>query len=114
MEEKNVKIFYKPVDGGELKELKGVTKIDGFEFEPLKEPVDVKCDQTPVTKGWSFSLDMVLDNKQSKEIRKLFYCRIPRKKKKRFKTNMCKRGLEIKKIKFIYEMLNQDIDGKTK
>ena len=40
--------------------------------------------------------------------------RLPRKVKKRFKTNMCKRGLEIKKIKFIYEMLNQDIDGKTK
>ena len=88
MEQKNVKIFYKPIDGGELKELKGVTKIEGF--EPLEEPIDVKCDQTPVTKGWSFSLDMVLDNKQSKEIRKLFYCRIPRKKKKRFKKGVAR------------------------
>lgn len=38
--------------------------------------------------------------------------RLPRKVKKRFKTNMCKRGLDIKKLKFIYKMLNQDIDGK--
>ena len=38
--------------------------------------------------------------------------RIPRKVKKRFKTKICNHGLEIKKIKFIYEMLNQDIDGK--
>ena len=85
MEQKNVKIFYKPIDGGELKELECVSESDGFDFKPLEEPIDVKCDQTPVTKGWSFSFDMVLDNKQSKEIRKLFYCRIPRKKKKRFK-----------------------------
>lgn len=35
--------------------------------------------------------------------------RIPRKAKKRFKTNMCKRG--IKKIKFIYKMLNMDVGG---
>ena len=37
--------------------------------------------------------------------------RLPRKVKKRFKTNMRKRGLDIKKLKFIYKMLNQDIDG---
>ena len=28
--------------------------------------------------------------------------RIPRKAKKRFKTNMCKRGWDIKKLKFSY------------
>lgn len=28
--------------------------------------------------------------------------RIPRKAKKRFKTNMCKHGLDIKKLKFSY------------
>ena len=85
MEQKNVKIFYKPVDGGELKEIECVAESDGFAFKPSEEPVDVKYVPTPVTKEWSLSLDMVLDNKQFKEIRKLFYCRIPRKKKKRFK-----------------------------
>ncbi len=51
--------------------------------------------------------------KQYKKIAGKRY-RLPRKVKKRFKTNMCKHGLDIKKIKFIYKMLNQDIDGKTK
>ena len=41
--------------------------------------------------------------------------RLPRKVKKRFKTNMykhvCKHGLEIKKLSFSYKRLNQDIDG---
>ena len=37
--------------------------------------------------------------------------RIPRKVKKRFKTKMCKHGLDIKKLKFSYKRLNQDIDG---
>ena len=38
--------------------------------------------------------------------------RLPRKVKKRFKTNMCKYG--FKKLKFSYKRLNQDVDGKTK
>jgi hypothetical protein len=38
--------------------------------------------------------------------------RLPRKVKKRFKTNMRYRGLEIKKIRFIYKLLNRDVDGK--
>ena len=38
--------------------------------------------------------------------------RLPRKVKKRFKTNMCKRGLEIKKLRFSYKRLNRDVDGK--
>ena len=98
MEQKNVKIFYKPVDGGELKELECVAESDGFEFEPLGEPIDVKYDPTPVTN--SFSFDMVLDKKQSKEIRKLFYCRIPRKKKKRFKKAVARyHGCDIRDIK---------------
>lgn len=37
--------------------------------------------------------------------------RIPRKAKKRFKTNMCKHGWGIKKLKFSYKRLNQDVDG---
>lgn len=77
MEQKNVKIFYKPIDGGELKELECVLESDGFEFEPLEEPIDVKYDPTPFTKSISF--DMQVDKKN---IRKLFYTRVPRKKKK--------------------------------
>ena len=38
--------------------------------------------------------------------------RLPRKVKKRFKTNMCKHGWDIKKLKFSYKRLNQDVDGK--
>ena len=41
--------------------------------------------------------------------------RLPRKVKKRFKTNMCKHGWDIKKLKFSYKRLNRDVDGnKTK
>lgn len=109
MEENKTKIFWKPIDGEEFKELEYIGKVEGFDFEQLEEPIEVKYDTTPVTKGWSFSLDMVLDNKQSKEIRKLFYCRIPRKAKKRFKTNMCKHGWDIKKLKFSYKRLNMDM-----
>ena len=58
MEQKNVKIFYKPVDGGELKELECVAESDGFEFEPLGEPIDVKYDPTPVTNSLSFDIDV--------------------------------------------------------
>lgn len=78
MEQKNVKIFYKPVDGGELKALECVAKSDGFEFERLKQPIDVKYDPTPFT--ISFDIDYTKCN-----IRKLFYTRIPRKKKKKAK-----------------------------
>ena len=98
MEQKNVKIFYKPVDGGELKELECVAESDGFDFEPLEEPIDVKYDPTPFRN--SFSFDMVLDKKQSKGIRKLFYCRIPRKKKKLFKKAVAHyHGCNIRDIK---------------
>ena len=38
--------------------------------------------------------------------------RLPRKVKKRFKTNMCKHGWDIKKLKFSYKRLNKDVDGK--
>lgn len=37
--------------------------------------------------------------------------RLPRKVKKRFKTNMCKHGLDIKKLKFSYKRLNMDVGG---
>ena len=80
MEEKNVKIFYKPIDGGELKELECVAESDGFDFEPLEKPIDVKYDPTPVT--YSFSFDMSVDKMN---IRKLLYTRIPRKLKKKAK-----------------------------
>jgi hypothetical protein len=36
--------------------------------------------------------------------------RLPRKVKKRFKTNMCKHGWDIKKLKFSYKRLNRDVD----
>ena len=51
--------------------------------------------------------------KQYKKIAGKRY-RIPRKAKKRFKTNMCKRGWDIKKLRFSYKRLNMDVDGKTK
>ena len=74
MEQNNVKIFWKPVDGGEFKELKGVSKV---EFKPLEEPIDVKCDPTPFTNSLSFDIEPAKCN-----IRKLLYTRVPRKKKK--------------------------------
>ena len=51
--------------------------------------------------------------KQYKKIAGKRY-RLPRKVKKRFKTNMCKHGWEIKKLKFSYKRLNRDVDGKVK
>lgn len=80
MEEKNVKIFYKPIDGGELKELKCVAESEGFDFESLEESIDVKYDPTPFTHSLSFDIDATKCN-----IRKLFYVRIPRKLKKKAK-----------------------------
>lgn len=77
MEQNNVKIFWKPVDGGELKELECVAESDGFEFEPLGEHIDVKYDPTPFTKTISFDVQVDKMN-----IRKLLYTRVPRKKKK--------------------------------
>ena len=38
--------------------------------------------------------------------------RIPRKAKKRLKTNMCKHGWDSKKLKFSYKRLNRDVDGR--
>lgn len=39
--------------------------------------------------------------------------RLPRKAKKRFKTNVCKRyGWDIKKLKCSYKLLNRDVDGR--
>ena len=101
MEENNVKIFWKPVDGGELKELKRVTKIEGF--EPLKESVDVQYDPTPVAKEYSFSFDMQLTPKQFKSIRKMFRSRLPRKFKKRYKNMVAKKfGIKPSKLRFRY------------
>lgn len=37
--------------------------------------------------------------------------RLPRKVKKAYKKRMCKHGWEIKKLKFSYKRLNQDVDG---
>ena len=46
--------------------------------------------------------------KQYKKIAGKRY-RLPRKVKKRFKTNMCKHGWDIKKLKFSYKRLNADM-----
>ena len=103
MEENNVKIFWKPVDGGELKELKGVAKSDDFKFEPLKESVDVQYDPTPVAKEYSFSFDMQLTPKQFKSIRKMFRSRLPRKFKKRYKNMVAKKfSIKPSKLRFRY------------
>ena len=102
MEQKNVKIFYKPVDGGELKELECVAESDGFEFEPLEEPIDVNYDPTPFTNSISFDVSVDKCN-----IRKLFYTRIPRKKKKMAKKWLARlRGNTygyIKRLRYNYK-----------
>lgn len=49
--------------------------------------------------------------KQYKKIAGKRY-RIPRKAKKRLKSNFCKRGWYSKKLKFSYKRLNQDVDEK--
>ena len=98
MEQKNVKIFYKPVDGGELKELECVAESDGFEFEPLEESIDVKYDPTPFTKSLSFEIDSAKCN-----IRKLFYTRVPRKKKKWQKKQVAMiDGKPVKHLRYDY------------
>jgi hypothetical protein len=101
MEQKNVKIFYKPVDGGELKELECVVESDGFESEPLEEPIGIKYDPTPFTNSLSFDIVSAKCN-----IRKLFYIRIPRKKKKKAKKFLARlRGdiyCYIKRLRYNY------------
>lgn len=98
MEEKNVKIFYKPIDGGELKELECVAESDGFEFKPLEEPIDGKYDPTPFTKSISF--DMTVDKCN---IRKLLYTRVPRKKKKWQKKQVAMiDGKPVKHLRYDY------------
>ena len=100
MEENNVKIFWKPIDGEEFKELEHIGKVEGFDFEPLEEPIDVKYDPTPVTEGFSLSFDMTLNETLTKNLRKLFKMRIPRKKKKRFKKAVARyHGCKIRDIK---------------
>lgn len=98
MEEKNVKIFYKPIDGVELKELKYVAESDGFDFEPLEEPIDVKYDPTPFTKTISFDVSVDKMN-----IRKLLYTRVPRKKKKWQKKQVAMiDGKPVKHLRYDY------------
>lgn len=99
MEENKVKIFWKPIDGEEFKELEHVGKVEGFDFEPLEEPIDVKYDPTPVT----MSFDMQLTPKQFKSIRKMFRSRLPRKFKKRYKNMVAKKfGIKPSKLRFRY------------
>lgn len=98
MEQKNVKIFYKPIDGGELKELKCIAESDGFEFEPLEEPIDVKYDPTPFTKSISFDVQVGNMN-----IRKFLYTRVPRKKKKWQKKQVAMiDGKPVKHLRYDY------------
>ena len=98
MEQKNVKIFYKPVDGGELKEIECVAESDGFEFEPLEEPIDVKYDPTPFTNTLSFDIVSAKCN-----IRKLLYTRVPRKKKKWQKKQIVMiDGKPVKHLRYDY------------
>lgn len=99
MEENKTKIFWKPIDGEEFKELKHIGKVDGFDFEPLEEPIDVKYDPTPVT----MSFDMKMTPNQFKSIRKLFKNRLPRKFKKRYKNMVAKKfGIKPSKLRFRY------------
>ena len=103
MEENKTKIFWKPIDGGEFKELECVAESGGFEFEPLEEPVDVQYDPTPVAKEHSFSFDFDMDisSKQFQSIRKLCKNRLPRKFKKHYKNMIANLlGISPSKLKF--------------
>ena len=98
MEQKNVKIFYKPVDGGELKEIECVAESDGFEFEPFEELIDVKYHPAPFTKTISFDVQVDKMN-----IRKLLYTRVPRKKKKWQKKQVSMiDGKPVKHLRYDY------------
>ena len=103
MEENKTKIFWKPKDGGDFKELKHIGKVEGFDFEPLEEPIDVKYDPTPFTNSLSFDVDVTKCN-----IRKLFYTRIPRKQKKMAKKWLARlRGdiyCYIKRLRYNYNV----------
>lgn len=100
MEENKTKIFWKPVDGKGFKELEYIGKVDGFEFEPLKEPIDVKYDPTPFTKTISFDVQV---DKKNINIRKLLYTRVPRKKKKWQKKQIAKiYGKPVKHLRYDY------------
>lgn len=99
MEENKTKIFWKPIDGEEFKELEHVVKVEGFDFAPLEEPIGVKFDQTPVT----MSFDMKMTPNQFKSIRKLFKNRLPRRFKKRYKNMVSKKfGIKPSKLRFRY------------
>lgn len=103
MEENKVKIFWKPIDGEEFKELEHVGKVEGFDFEPSEEPINVQYDTTSETKEYSFSFDMQLTPKQFKSIRKMFRSRLPRKFKKRYKNMVAKKvGIKPSKLRFWY------------
>lgn len=64
------------------------------------------------------SFDLKMTKKETEKLMRLFVKkpRLPRKVKKRLKTNICKIGLgcDIKKLKFSYKRLNKDIDEKIK
>ena len=98
MEQKNVRIFYKPVNGGEMKEVECVAESDGFDFESFEEPIDVKYDTTPFTHSFSFNIDA-----NKRDIRKLFYIRVPRKKKKWQKKQVAMiYGKPVKHLRYDY------------
>lgn len=61
---------------------------------------------------------MLMEQKVFRPVGKMFKkitgkrYRLPRKVKKAYKKRMCKHGWEIKKLKFSYKRLNQDVDGR--
>ena len=98
MGQKNIKIFYKPDDCGEMKELECVAESDGFDFESLEEPIDVKYDPTPFTNSISFDVSV-----DKCKIRKLLYTRVPRKKKKWQKKQVAMiDGKPVKHLRYDY------------
>lgn len=78
-------LFWGKVGDAELKPLEVVE--GDFNVEPLEEPIEIKYAPTPTwrqedNKGFSASFDFTLDKKSAKNIRKMLYTRVPRKKKK--------------------------------
>lgn len=99
----------------EQKELRKPTffwaKVGDTELKPIDvKAVDANFDIEPNDtlkweneKSYNVSFDLTLDNKSSKNIRKMFYCRVPRKLKKWQKKQVSLfDGKPIKHLRYDY------------
>ena len=100
-EEKNVKLFWKPVDSNGVQELKDVTKTECLEIS--EDSVDMEHFNTPATREYSFSFTKQITEKEFRSIYRMFKGRLPRKFKKRYKNMVAKKfGIKPSKLRFRY------------